>query len=400
MKMNENNISILLEQLRNILLNKPIPDGLKTDDEALAGLEDAVQYLSKCMTEINIFLKSLAAGDLDAETPGRNNLMAGPLKELQANLKHLTWQANQVANGDYSQHVSFLGDFSDSFNRMVGQLAEREAKLKEQSAVLADAAQFMTSVMDGLKDWIVVVEKESGRIIYENEAARMFFYDERTDKTFCGLPCGLLEQMKQGTHRRQAVREFECPVCKKTLRVRSFLVQWSGDLAYAYHITDVTNEKAYQEQIESMAFRDELTGVYNRRYIMARLEELLEQKKGFSFCMLDLDHLKAVNDTLGHIAGDDYIRSVITELQEIVRFTDTIGRIGGDEFSVILPDCCEASAQEKMALLNERLNAGTKIYPMSVSYGVTYVEPGIRLSAETVMARADRKMYRYKQSAK
>ena len=186
----------------------------------------------------------------------------------------------------------------------------------------------------------------------------------------------------------------------KTLRIRSFLVQWNENLAYAHHITDVTNEKAYQEQIETMAFQDELTGVYNRRYTMARLEELLRQKQGFAFCMLDLDHLKAVNDTLGHHAGDNYIRSVIAELQKIVRFSDIIGRIGGDEFSVILPDCSESSAEEKMLLLNERLRAGKEIYPMSVSYGVIYVEPEQKLSAETVMARADGKMYQSKKSKK
>ena len=396
--MNEN-IGIILEQIRNILLNKPIPDGLKTDAEEFAGLEEAVLYLSGCMTEVNAFLKNVAEGNLETEVPGRHNLMAGALKELHASLTHLAWQANQVANGDYSQHVSFMGEFSDSFNRMIGQLAEREAKLKEQSAALAESVQLMKSVMDGMKDWIVVMEKDSGKVIYENEAAGESFYDEQTGRTACGLPCDLLDQLRREA-RGQGVWEFQCPVGGKTLRIRSFLVQWNENLAYAHHITDVTNEKAYQEQIETMAFRDELTGVYNRRYTMARLEELLRQKQGFAFCMLDLDHLKAVNDTLGHHAGDNYIRSVIEELQKIVRFSDIIGRIGGDEFSVILPDCSESSAEEKMLLLNERLRAGKEIYPMSVSYGVIYVEPEQKLSAETVMARADGKMYRSKKSKK
>lgn len=69
--------------------------------------------------------------------------MAGAAKELQANLKHLAWQANQVANGDYNQHVSFLGEFSDSFNRMVSQLSEREVRLKEQSAALEESVHLM-----------------------------------------------------------------------------------------------------------------------------------------------------------------------------------------------------------------------------------------------------------------
>ena len=67
---------------------------------------------------------------------------------------------------------------------------------------------------------------------------------------------------------------------------------------------------------------------------------------------------------------------------------------------MILPDCSESSAEEKMLLLNERLRAGKEIYPMSVSYGVIYVEPEQKLSAETVMARADGKMYQSKKSKK
>lgn len=390
--MNENEITIIVEQIRCILLGRPIPDDLHTHSAELSDLEDAVTYLSVSMAEVNTFLKAVAGGAIEAEAPGRDNIMAGPLKELQANLKHLTWQANQVANGDYSQHVSFLGTFSESFNRMISQLSEREAQLRQQSLMLKESMELMKSIMDGMNDWIVVMEKGTGRIIYENEAAKLDFYEEQTGQSFCGGPCGLLEQLRQET-REQSVMEFKCQVKHKTLRVRSFLVQWNENLAYAHHITDVTNEKAYQEQIETMAFKDELTGIYNRRYTMSRLEELLENRQRFVFCMLDLDNLKAVNDTLGHNEGDAYIKSVIKELQAVIGAEDMIGRIGGDEFSVILPNCSEELALEKMELLNQRLKRAEKLYPLSVSYGAAFVECGSKPSAESVMSCADEKMY-------
>ncbi|MGO5051015.1 HAMP domain-containing protein [Lachnospiraceae bacterium LCP25S3_G4] len=109
-------------------MNKPLTEELKSESEELADLQEAVLYLSNCLAESNEFLKSLRMGELDVKAPSRHNFLAGNLKELHSALKYLTWQANQVANGDYNQSVSFLGDFSTSFNQMIHQLAERESQ--------------------------------------------------------------------------------------------------------------------------------------------------------------------------------------------------------------------------------------------------------------------------------
>lgn len=97
-------ILICLEQIRQIILNKPIKEELKKSEE-LAELQEAVLYLSGLLSESNEFLKHLQAGELDVKPPGRHNFYN--LKELHSALKHLTWQANQIANGDYSQKVDF-----------------------------------------------------------------------------------------------------------------------------------------------------------------------------------------------------------------------------------------------------------------------------------------------------
>ncbi len=110
--------------------------------------------------------------------------MAANLKELHSALKHLTWQANQIANGDYSQKVDFLGDFSASFNSMIHQLAEREAKLKHQSVELSDMVELIKSIVDGLKDWIVVIDSESKEVIYTNQSANQLFYDMEIEKIY------------------------------------------------------------------------------------------------------------------------------------------------------------------------------------------------------------------------
>ena len=75
----------------------------------------------------------LSQGNLSIEAPGRDNFLCENLKNIHANLNHLTWQAKQVAKGDYSQSVSYLGEFSEAFNTMTKQLKEREEELEEEA---------------------------------------------------------------------------------------------------------------------------------------------------------------------------------------------------------------------------------------------------------------------------
>ena len=88
--MNREDIDRLIEQIRTIILNKPLPEDLKTESEELADLQEAVFYLSNCLAESNEFLRHLRMGGLDVWPPRRPNFLAGYLKELHSALKHLT----------------------------------------------------------------------------------------------------------------------------------------------------------------------------------------------------------------------------------------------------------------------------------------------------------------------
>lgn len=124
--MEREDIDVIFEQIKSIILNKPIDDDVRTDNDELDDLQEAIFYLSNCLSESNQFLMELSRGNLNAKAPSRHNFLAGSLKELHSGLKYLTWQAKQVANGEYNHRISFLGEFSDSFNSMIEQLDERE----------------------------------------------------------------------------------------------------------------------------------------------------------------------------------------------------------------------------------------------------------------------------------
>ena len=122
-------------------------ENIETADIQISGLSPEFQPLGQAICrmmrqgqEIMRFTACLADGDLDAEVPPRSNYMAGPVKDLYYKLKHLEWQTKQVAAGDYSQRVDFLGSFSDAFNSMTAQLKQREETILAQAEAQVAAA--------------------------------------------------------------------------------------------------------------------------------------------------------------------------------------------------------------------------------------------------------------------
>ena len=91
-----------------------------------------LKFFSECVVEASELAHALSRGDLTGRLPPRENELAAPLKSLHSSLTHLTWQTQQIAKGDYMHRVAFMGDFSESFNTMVEQLAERQRKLEDK----------------------------------------------------------------------------------------------------------------------------------------------------------------------------------------------------------------------------------------------------------------------------
>nr|WP_290665439.1 diguanylate cyclase [Ardenticatena sp.] len=120
-------------------------------------------------------------------------------------------------------------------------------------------------------------------------------------------------------------------------------------------------------EMEHLAAYDMLTGFLNRRAAIERIDALLDharrQQSPVGICMLDIDHFKQINDTFGHLAGDEALRVVTTRLRANVRPYDIIGRWGGEEFIVVLPD----TPAEKVAEVATRLLKVVRDTPIPVS---------------------------------
>jgi len=134
-------INEVTESLRRLLKGK-IPEIIEqktiTDEKEL-GLVETVNLLIEFLAEIHQFISPLAQGKLQDIRIQPKNFLGSPFKEFHSRLLHLTWQAEQVAKGDYGQRVDFMGDFSNAFNAMVVALDTKEKMLRQNITELEDA---------------------------------------------------------------------------------------------------------------------------------------------------------------------------------------------------------------------------------------------------------------------
>ena len=160
------------------------------------------------------------------------------------------------------------------------------------------------------------------------------------------------------------------------------------------------------EQLDHLAHQDSLIDLPNRRGFLRELDRIIARAGRYdakaALLFVDVDGLKAINDSFGHRAGDEALIQVAGLLSSGVRKSDMVARIGGDEFGILLESADEASAHETASRLIdliaecEFVHDGDEL-PLSVAIGVGLIEPTD--TAATVMARADEEMYRRKAAA-
>jgi len=167
----------------------------------------------------------------------------------------------------------------------------------------------------------------------------------------------------------------------------------------------VENINTAKQRIRALSDRDELTGIYNMRAFTRLAEQEHEiasrTERPYSVLMVDIEHLKALNDTYGHEAGNRAVKLVAEALQRLTRSTDVVARFGGDESIVLLVSADRAAAEEvaqrvRNVVFATTLEVDVKMVRLKVNVGAaSFPESGNSLQA--VMTAADRMMYKDKE---
>jgi diguanylate cyclase (GGDEF)-like protein len=174
-------------------------------------------------------------------------------------------------------------------------------------------------------------------------------------------------------------------------------------------IRNITERKIFEQTLLSGAMRDDLTGLPNRSLLMEKVAQSIARKKAnpdynFALLFVDLDQFKQVNDSLGHLVGDQLLVETASKLRAILRSQDTVARLGGDEFGLLLPDIASVTdaievASRLQASLGQPLRLENQPVLPSASIGIAFSHR-VYDSLETMLKDADSAMYQAKTSGR
>jgi len=168
-------------------------------------------------------------------------------------------------------------------------------------------------------------------------------------------------------------------------------------------------EATYHVEVYRLSITDGMTGVHNKRYLLELLERDIamgaRQQTPLSLIMIDIDHFKKINDTYGHLAGDQALKEMCRRVEPRLRTTDVLARYGGEEFAVVLPATPREGALEVAETLRALIEAEpftheqTRI-PATISLGLATTDPATPTTVTELIKRADDNLYEAKRSGR
>jgi two-component system cell cycle response regulator len=168
--------------------------------------------------------------------------------------------------------------------------------------------------------------------------------------------------------------------------------------------------RASQKENITMAAKDGLTGLYNRRYFDIHIQNMItsakKKQKPLGLLLLDIDHFKFTNDQYGHLAGDAILKQIGPRILSVLRATDLVARYGGEEFCVIMPDtplkyAKEVSLRIRRSIISHPfpIPTGTSALKITVSMGLTLLALPDD-TPQTMLQRADEALYMVKKNGR
>jgi diguanylate cyclase (GGDEF)-like protein len=315
----------------------------------------------------------------------------------------------------YGSALHELGIYSQEACPPLGpELNQRLAKLKDKLSVnmKREAIEAMEeSVREQLQDW----SKRTADHYRQktNEVKDLLLVMARTAESVGARDQRCVGQMNEVTVRLAKIASLEdltqirASIEKSAVELKNSIERMTseGKTSIEQLRAEVANYQVKLEEAEEVARRDTLTGLRNRLSVESQIQRRIDAGASFCVAIIDINDFKEVNDTHGHLAGDELLKRFAEEIKSACRLSDVIGRWGGDEF-ILLRDCGLTEARAQTDRLSEWVygnytvqgsNGAAKL-SLSVSIGLAEHKPNETMNA--LLSRADADMYAQKRASR
>lgn len=295
---------------------------------------------------------------------------------------------------------------------------ESEQRFREAHERLEESEGQLRTILQASPIGIAIAETERGRIRFSNahfgrlmglrasEVAQRALHEFFVRRSDWSTLQGVLDADGEVLDREVELKHASGRIIHALITIRTMPFEEEGAL-YTW-IYDISEQARSREQQAQLARLDDLTGLSNRRAFHDELRRHISYSRRkdqpLALLYLDLDGFKAVNDSLGHEAGDEVLREVGQRLRRTLREEDIVARVGGDEFAVLMIDGADTHSVERVALkLIETISGPYTVSEgraeLGVSVGIAHYEPTDE-DVESLVNRADKAMYRAKRHGK
>jgi len=312
------------------------------------------------------------------------------IKSGEGNLKEVKIKSAELDDNKYIINFSYLKNTDKVkyyFQKNHDYLKEIVSNISEIILLVNKAGFFVDIWSPDNEDLIIPAEDAVGmhisEVLPENLAEIM---EEKIEAAFKSSEIQIFDYELKHKHKK---KHFEAR-----------LIRVFDDDKIITVIKNITESVEKEKKIKYLSFHDELTGLYNRRYLNAEIKRLTKSRKlPISVVIGDLDKLKSVNDNYGHSYGDKYIKRAAEILKSTFRSEDIIARIGGDEFAVLLPETDRELSEEICDRIRINFEKSNRVenfpIPLSISLGTATMNSNDH-ELEKYYKDADQKMYKNK----
>ena len=377
--------------------------------------------------------------DLDSDVELLRRLEQGEIEQYQLEKRYVRKDGRVVwvnlnvnrkcnAGGEVEYYVSMVKDIQaqkEAQAALEALRADLEARVAARTHELGERERELRSVIENANDAYIGFARD-GRVTVWNRAAELTFgygaaeaLGQPVDALI--VPPELLHaQAEVGVHgitdaaSKAVGRRLELPAMRRdgsrlTVEVRVNELEVRGERRFSAFLHDISERKQAEAQREYESRHDALTGLLNRRALLETLPiaqaRATRNERSLALLFIDLDGFKAVNDTLGHEAGDRLLAEIAARLRGAVRKTDSVFRLAGDEFTVLLEGlgdagCAHVAAAKIIDAVGQPVPIGAASAEVGASIGLALFAPGGQAGPEQLIREADEHMYQAKRAGK